>query len=154
MGLRLVPCSLADANAFVAQYHRHSKPVVGHKWSVACADDDAVRGVAIVGRPIARHMDDGTTVEILRTATDGAKNANSLLMGACVRAAFAKGYTRVITYTKQSESGASLRAAGFRVVAQAKGRQWSRSSRPRAVTDVADRLRWEVSTAAQEDARG
>ena len=133
MRLRLVPVSLEQANQHVAAWHRHSSPVVGHKWSVGAADDnDVLRAVAIVGRPIARHLDNGLTLEVLRVATDGTRNANSLLYGACARASFAMGYRQLVTYVLADESGSSLRAAGWRVVAQLPPRRgWSTPSRPR-----------------------
>ena len=114
--LRIVPCDLKTANEFVKQLHRHNKPVVGHKFSVAVADADGVlRGVAIIGRPVARLLDDGESVEITRMCTDGARNACSMLYGAARKAAKALGYKRVFTYTLPEEGGASLRAAGFRL---------------------------------------
>lgn len=149
MSLHLVPVSLAQANEHVAAWHRHNHPVVGHKWSVGAADPEGVlRAVMIVGRPVARHFDDGATVEVLRVATDGTRNANSLLYGAAARAAFAMGYTRVITYTQADESGSSLRAAGWRVVAERPARiGWSVPSRPRdnsTYVSVARQL-WEAA---------
>jgi hypothetical protein len=86
-------------------------------------------GVAMCGRPIARHFDDGLTLEVNRTCTDGAENANSMRYGACWRAAKAMGYRRLITYTQANESGASLRAAGFRRVKDLAPRKgWAESS--------------------------
>ncbi len=79
MSLRLVPVSFADACAFVAAHHRHHQPPVGHKFSVGVAVGDVLVGVAMVGRPVARHFDDGLTLEVNRTATDGTANANSKL---------------------------------------------------------------------------
>jgi hypothetical protein len=104
----------------------------GAKFCVGAADDDDVlRAVAIVGRPIARHFDDGLTLEVNRVATDGTRNANSMLYGACQRAAFALGYRRLITYTQADESGSSLKAAGWKVIAQRPARGgWSSPSRP------------------------
>jgi hypothetical protein len=90
-----------------------------------------LHGVAIVGRPVARHLDNGWTVEVNRTCTDGTANANSMLYGAAARAARALGYRRLITYTLKSESGASLRGAGWHVVGERDGRSWSCPSRPR-----------------------
>lgn len=146
--LRLVPLSLKQANEHVAAWHRHNDPVVGHKWSVGCADIDGVlRAVMIVGRPVARGFDDGHTLEVLRVASDGAHNANSMLYGAAARAAFAMGYSRVITYTQANEPGSSLRAAGWKVIAERPARAgWSAPSRPRDNTrylPVARQL-WEV----------
>lgn len=50
--LALLPITLADANAFVQQHHRHHPPVVGHKFSLAAAKGGQVVGVAIIGRPV------------------------------------------------------------------------------------------------------
>jgi len=110
----------ADANEFVRRLHRHSRPTLGAIFCVGVADE-SVRGVAIVGRPVARRLDDGATVEILRVATDGARNACSMLYGACRRIAREMGYARVLTYTLPEEGGASLKAAGFKFDGDAGG---------------------------------
>ena len=114
MGLRVVPVNLDTANDFVRRFHRHNKPVLGSKFSIGVKDDE-LRGVAIVGRPIAPKLDDGLTVEITRVCTDGTRNACSMLYGACRRVAKAMGYERIFTYTLPEEGGASLKAAGFRL---------------------------------------
>lgn len=131
--LRLVPLSLAQANEHVAAWHRHNRPVPGAKFCIGAADGSGVlHAVAIAGRPVARGYDDGDTIEVVRVASDGYRNANSMLYGACKRAAFALGYRRVITYTQADESGSSLRAAGWKVIAERPARKgWSAPSRPR-----------------------
>jgi hypothetical protein len=115
-------------------WHRHL-PVAppGCVFCVGVATSDGVlHGVAIVGRPSARHSDDGATLEVTRVATDETFDAGSMLYGACRRAAFALGYTRLITFTQAGESGASLRGAGWRVVAERPANAgWDRPSRPR-----------------------
>jgi hypothetical protein len=137
---------LDEANAYVARHHRHHPPVVGAKFCIGVAEGERVCGVAIVGRPVARHLDDGWTLEVTRVATDGTKNAASALYGGARRAAFALGYRRLITYTLASELGTSLRAAGWRVVGEVKGRSWSCVSRPRVDKHpLQDKLRWEAS---------
>jgi hypothetical protein len=147
--LRLVPVTFKDAAQFVGMWHRHLKPPVGHKFSVGLADElDVLVGVAMVGRPVARHYDDGLTLEVNRTATDGTSNANSMLYGAAWRAAKALGYRRLITYTQGDESGSSLRAAGYRVIAARAPRGgWSTPSRPRDShgADEIPRVLWEAS---------
>lgn len=115
MSLRVIPITLAAANAFVAERHRHSKPVVGAKFAVGAKEGDQLVGVAIVGRPVAMRLDDGLTAEITRVCTDGTRNACSILYAACRKAARAMGYERIFTYTLPEEGGASLRAAGFRL---------------------------------------
>ena len=77
---------------FVAAHHRHHKPVIGHKFSIAVSENGIVRGVAMVGRPVSRRLDDGWTLEVSRCCTDGASNACSMLYGAAWRAAKALGY--------------------------------------------------------------
>lgn len=120
MSLFLVPVEFADACGFVTMWHRHLGPPVGMKFCVGVADEARVlRGVAIVGRPVARSYDNGLTLEVTRCATDGTPNTASMLYAACWRATKAIGYRRLITMTHtDGESGASLRAAGYRVVAE------------------------------------
>ena len=147
--LELVPISFRDASEFVSLWHRHHKPPIGHKFSIGLAVDGCLIAVAMVGRPVARAYDDGATLEVNRTATDGTCNANSKLYGACWRAASALGYRRLITYTQDGESGSSLRGAGWRVVAHrppTKG--WSTRSRPRDDNgnDYIARTLWEADS--------
>lgn len=153
-GLAIVPISFADAAAFVSEHHRHHARPVGHKFSIGIAQSDQLVGVAIVGRPVSRVLAaDGRTLEVTRTATDGTPNANSMLYGACCRVTFGLGYDRLITYTQQGESGSSLRAAGFRVLAERPARGgWTTPSRARdpKSTDGIPRTLWEsVSEASR-----
>lgn len=148
--LHLVPVRSREARAYVAMWHRHHAPPVGQIFAIGAATDDGVlRGVAIVGRPVARLLDNGQTLEVTRTATDGTRNANSLLYGACWRAARALGYTRLITYTQAGETGASLRASGWRVIAERPAAPgWDRPSRPRTLrgTEEIPRTLWEAAS--------
>lgn len=125
--LTLKPIHLASAQAFVKKYHRHNIPPVGGKFAVSCYDDDRLCGVAICGRPVARRLDDGETLEIYRNCTDGTRNACSKLYGACQRIARDMGYKKIITYTLVSENGASLKAANFKNCGRAGGTQWTGS---------------------------
>lgn len=144
MRLSIIPMTLDEANAFVDKWHRHHKPVPGCKFCIGVALGYVV-GVAIVGRPVARMLDDGWTLEVNRTCTDGTKNANSKLYGACRRAAWALGYKKLITYTLPEESGISLTAAGWKCMGTAGGGTWSRESRPRVDTHpLQGKLRWEA----------
>lgn len=144
--LSVVPIALDEANAFVAQHHRHHSPVIGHKFSLGIADDTQIRGVAIVSRPTARMSNDGWTLEVTRLATDGCDNACSALYGAAWRATKALGYRRLITYILASEPGTSLVAAGWRLVGEAGGGSWSRKDRPRVDKHpLQTKMRWEAS---------
>lgn len=144
--LRLVPIRLKDAPAYLERWHRHHPHLVGGLWAVGAAAGDELVAIAIVGRPVSREFDDGATVEVVRVAADGTPNACSLLYGAAARGSFAMGYTRVVSYTQAGESGSSLRAAGYRVIAERPARAgWSAPSRPRddrAYGSVARQL-WE-----------
>lgn len=144
--LSLIPLTLAEANAFVAQHHRHHKPVVGHKFSLGAVKDGAVVGVVIVGRPVSRIRDDGMTLEVTRLCSDGAKNACSFLYGAAARATFALGYRRIGTYVLASESGVSLKASGWKLIGERGGGSWSCPSRPRVDRHPKEvKLLWELA---------
>ena len=145
MSLELTPITLSEANEFVKKHHRHHNTVPGCKFCVAVSNDESVVGVAIVGRPVARHLDDGWTLEVNRTCTDGTKNANSMLYGACQRATFALGYKKLITYTLPEEGGASLKASNWKCIGKAGGGSWNRKSRPRIdMHPLQQKLRWEI----------
>lgn len=131
MKMRHVKIGLDEANSFVAQHHRHHKPVVGHLFSIGAALDDKIVGVVIVGRPVARMRDDGETVEVTRLCTDGERNACSFLYGAAAKAAFALGYRRIGTYILASEPGTSLMGTGWKLIGERGGGSWSVPSRPR-----------------------
>ena len=144
MTLTLAPLTIRQANAFVERWHRHSRPVRGGCCALAAVLEMRVVGVAILGRPVARKLQDGRTVEITRVATDGTRNACSFLYGAARRAARALGYDRCVTYTRPAESGASLRAAGFTVTGEVAAASWSRANRPRVDYEPwQGKLRWE-----------
>ena len=145
-GFHSIPLDLAEANAFVREHHRHHGEVLGFKFAIGAVKDGKIVGVAIIGRPVARGRQDGLTLEITRLATDGTRNACSFLEGRCARAVFAMGYKRLGTYTLRSEDGASVRAAGYRLIGEVKGRSWSCQSRPRIdKTPNQDKLSYELT---------
>lgn len=129
--LTLTPINLKTANAFVQQYHRHHKPTRGHKFSIGVSDNGALVGVAICGRPVARRLDDGYTLEVNRLCTDGTPNACSILYAAAYRAARAMGYNKVITYILDTENGTSLKAAGYTCEGRAGGLEWNGAKAPK-----------------------
>lgn len=153
--MEIVPITLREASAFITEHHRHNKPPRGWKFGVGLRSNGALVGVATAGRPVARALDDGRTLEVNRTCTDGTRNANSMLYGAVWRAAKAMGYRRCVTYTQADETGASLKAAGWVRVAELPARgSWAASTaddRLKAMRDSQGnggvaRVRWEVST--------
>lgn len=115
MTTELRPVTRAQARRFIADHHRHSPAPVGYLFGVGLERDGELVGIVTAGRPIARALDDGLTIELTRVATLGGKNDCSRLYGAACRAAIALGYQRAITYTLECEPGTSPRAAGFEV---------------------------------------
>ena len=125
--MKIIPITLKAANEYVAENHRHHKPVTGCKFCIGCQDGEQLVGVAICGRPVSRHLDNGKTLEINRLCTNGKRNACSKLYGACVRIARDMGYEKVITYILESENGASLKASNFICEGKAGGTIWTGS---------------------------
>lgn len=123
--------TFAEACAFVKLHHRHHLPPVGMKLAIGVSDGSNVVGVVICGRPVARMLDDGWTLELTRCCTDGTPHAASKLYAAAWRAARAMGYRRIITYTLAEEPGTSLKAAGWQALYETKGGSWSCPSRIR-----------------------
>lgn len=144
--LELQPITYAEACAFIVQHHRHHLPPQGWKFGVAVSNGQDIVGVITVGRPVARALNNGWTLEVTRCCTDGTKNAASMLYGAAWRAAKALGYRRLITYILAKEIGTSLLAAGWSLLYKTKGDTWERPNRVR--TDKAPtgpKLLWEVT---------
>ncbi len=156
MPLRVRPVKHAEANDFVARLHRHNRPTLGAILCAGVERDGELVGVAIAGRPVARRLDDGRTLEVLRVCTDGTRNACSMLYAAIRKAAAALGYRSVITYTLPEEGGASLRAAGFVCEGEAggSGAMWG-TREGRAMDAIGDdmiggKLRWRYALRAGE----
>lgn len=148
--MSLRPIGVEEAKRFVAKWHRHNPAPIRALFAAAVVDQEgSVRGVALATHPTSRGAMDGYTCEINRVATDGARNACSMLYGAVARAAKALGYRVIITYTLASEGGASLRAAGFVRDEELRDRSWTSKSRLRIEVDLlgtrrtaGPRVRW------------
>lgn len=151
--LRLRPVTLSEVQKFVGTKHRHNQAPKRYRFAVAVEDGETgeIVGVAAAAQPVARLLDDGQTVEVVRSCTDGSPNANSMLYGALARAAKALGFTRMLTYTLESESGSSLKAAGWSVDRTGLAPQtWARPNRIRHDVDMfgsrlpppENRIRW------------
>ena len=124
--MTIIPITFKTACEFIAQYHRHHKPTVGCKFCIGLCKDDELVGVAVCGRPVSRHLDNGLTCEINRLCVkEGYYNACSQLYGACCRIAKEMGYEDIITYTLISENGASLKASNFTDEGIAGGTHWT-----------------------------
>lgn len=145
--LTVVPLTKAAANRFVVALHRHHGPSPFGLiyFCVGVVAEEKLVGVAIAGRPPNRNSDDGQTAEVLRVATDGTPNACSALYGACRQIAQRMGFSRIITYTLDTEPGVSLRAAGW--VNEAKGivSKWGKYKRESGSYGQVDgRDHWDV----------
>lgn len=140
--MKVIPVTMKQANEFVLSHHRHHGKVRGCKFCIGATDKDGIlHGVAIVGRPVSRYLDNGSTTEVTRLCTDGYRNACSFLYGACVRIARQMGYARLLTYILDSEDGASLRASGWTDKGICGGGNWNVPSRPRADSQNSGRKR-------------
>ena len=129
--LEVVPLPIKQAQAFIDQHHRRHQAPKFFRFAVGLEKDGELVGAAVAGLPLSRNLCDGRTIEITRLCTLGDWNAPSILYGALARAAFALGYTRVLTYTCEDEPGTSLRAAGFRFDGLTRGESWDRPGRNR-----------------------
>lgn len=151
MSLFAVPIKLKEASEFVRNFHRHNKPPVGGLFAVGVSDGSQLVGVAIVSRPVSRQLDNGETVEVVRCCVqdDAPKGSCSFLYARCWQAAKALGWKRCVTYTLQSESGASMRGAGWRVVAElsgSTGKAWqTRPGRDWQEITGQSKFRWEAA---------
>jgi hypothetical protein len=132
--MKAIPLELKQANAFVEEHHRHHAPVHRDKFRVGCECDGKLVGVVQIGRPVSRMLDDGKTLEVVRLATDGSKDVCSFLYAKAARIAKEMGYSKIITYILDTESGTSLKASGWRKEADTVGGEWTRPSRPRSTT--------------------
>lgn len=144
--MKIIPMTLKKANAFVDRYHRHNKHCRGCKFCLGLMHDNELVGVAVCGRPVARNLDDGFTLEILRVCIKDTapKGANSKLYARCRKIGQSMGYKKIITYTLKSESQCSLRAVSAHIDAEVKPGDWNRPNRKRASQPVynEEKIRW------------
>lgn len=145
--LRITPITMQEARRFIDQHHRHHRAPQGGLFAIAASSGDTIRAVCIIGRPVARALQDGYTAEVTRLcATDNTPNACSMLYAAAWRACRALGYRKLVTYTLQTEPGTSLRAAGWKLVGEVRGRSWHTPGRPRVDKHpTLDKHRWEAA---------
>lgn len=111
--MKPIPTTLAEANAFVGELHRHHGAVVGHRWSFGAQKNGKLVGVVIVGRPVAPKTEQYTVAEVTRLCTDGTRNACSFLYASAARVARDMGFSLIQTFILPTESGVSLKAAGW-----------------------------------------
>ena len=141
--LHVVPLERAAMVDFVDKLHRHHDGIARDKFRIGAALGDRLVGVVQVGRPTARALCDGKTLEVIRLCSDGTPHVCSFLYGAAARVARELGYSRIVTYILASEPGTSLRAAGWHKDADIRGKSWDTPSRPRKTTaPTCNKQRW------------
>jgi len=149
MSLEIIPITIREANEFIDNFHRHNKPTQGGRFAIGASVEEGLVGVAIVGRPVGRTLDDGWTAEVTRVCVvdHAPKNTCSFLYGRCWRIWQQMGGKRMVTYTLQEESGSSLRGAGWKIVGETKPGGWDRQNRKRDWQPIYGQLkfRWEAS---------
>ena len=134
--MRHVNLKLSEAQAFVKRYHRHSKPLKRHMFSIGAYDEFChypttdpvtggtslkwplgIHGIATVDRCSSAWSSDRCRIEIRRVclSPEAPKNMASYLISKATAACFAMGFAQIVTYTQPHECGASLKACGFRL---------------------------------------
>lgn len=150
------PISLDAARSFIAAHHRHNKPPHRVKFNIGLFVEQVMVGVCMVGRPVARMLDDGLAAEVVRLCVtdDAPKGACSKLYRQAWRAWKEMGGTRIVTYTLQSESSASLRGAGWLPEAKLRARNgaaWTnREGREDQAVVREPKVRWVVYAAGAQ----
>lgn len=129
--MKAIPLELAQANEFVERLHRHHPPVHRDKFRIGCEAGGCLVGVVQLARPVSRNLDDGKTIEVVRLCSDGTPDVCSFLYGRAARIAHEMGYERIITYILDSETGTSLKAAGWKFDGLTDAKSWDCPSRPR-----------------------
>lgn len=145
MKLQLQPINFDEACEFIRRYHRHHESAQGWKFGIAVNDGEKIVGVCMIGRPVSRHLDDGWTMEVTRSCTDGTPHVNSMMYAAAWRACRAMGYRKLITYTLTTEPGTTFKALQWKCLGEAGGGSWSVPSRLRIDKHpTAKKLLWEI----------
>lgn len=152
MKLKVCPLAVKEANAFVKRYHRHNAPVLIARFAIGATLDGQLVGVAIVGNPLARALTTKGVAEVTRLCTNehAPLGTCSFLYARCWRVWEAMGGEKLITYTLQSESGASLRGAGWVQEALLDGRSgWDTPARRRQNQAISGepKIRWSKESA-------
>jgi len=152
MKLQVIPVTLREANDFISAFHRHSGRTArdGGRFAIGATDGSTMWGIAIVGRPLARLLNDGYTAEITRVCVmpNAPKGCCSFLYGRCWRIWQQMGGKRLVTYTLQHENGHSVRGAGWKIMGDVKSGSWSRDGRERTWHPIngQQKFRWEIGS--------
>ena len=135
--LTVVPLTVKEANSLIAKWHRHHKPVRGHRFSLGVIDKHGViHGACVVGRPVGRQAGDSRKLlEITRLVTNGKYNVCSMLYSAAARVGKQMGFVKIQTYILEEELGTSLKASGWKFETLTRGGSWDRNGEGRSRED-------------------
>lgn len=146
--MTVIPLTIAQSNELIRRWHRHHKPVVGHRYALGLLTEDGeLHGAIVVGRPVSRELDQYLIAEVTRLVTDGTKNACSFLYSAAARVAREMGFHKIQTYILETEPGVSLLAAGWTLEGITDGGNWNHSWRKGRREDqpMSRKQRWSKS---------
>ena len=145
--MKIIPLTLSQANELISAWHRHHKPVQGHRFSIGARDGFDIVGAAVVGRPVGRKTDQYLIAEVTRLVTNGHKNTCSFLYSAAARIAKEMGFEKIQTFVLMEEDGTSLRAAGweFEALTDSKPHKWHSRDGRREGQPGERKARWSKS---------
>lgn len=149
-GYLVRPVTVTAAKAWVRQVHRHLPEIQGGLFASSVWNEDGPAAMGIAINPPRVWLGTGRIVigrvaamPDLEPVGDHAAPACTMIYASLCRAAKALGWREAWTYTLPSESGASLRAAGFIYMGETRGEEWDRPSRRRkAAVSPAKKGRW------------
>ena len=129
------PITIKAANEFIKTFHRHHRPTIRNcgRWAIAAMNiNNEMVGVVIAGNPVSATYMDGYTIELTRLCVKepAPKGTCSFLLSKCCAIWKTMGGKKAITYTLESESGASLKGAGWRLSGIVKPhKRWTNKSK-------------------------
>lgn len=131
MTLTATPMTRDQANAYIVAHHRHHGRVSGHRFIIGAERDGTLVGVMVAGRPRARMIEQYRHAEVSRLCSAGEKNVCSFLYSRAARIAREWGFSSIFTAILASETGHSLKAAGWVFAYMTTGGSQDRPSRRR-----------------------
>lgn len=133
--LKVTPTTIKKANEFVKEHHRHHRPTTNNtgRWALSAYDNSgSLVGVIIAANPISPFLMDGYTLELTRVCVSekAPKGTCSFLISRCCKIWKEMGGRKVITYTLSTESGSSLKGAGWKEAGKVKPhKRWTNRNR-------------------------
>ena len=136
--LRVRGVAFPVARAFIDKHHQHVGAPHAWRFGASIWNGHAMMGVLTVGNPVAPAFNGRGIVEVNRLCVRRDLNPMlrwnccSMLLGHAAAEAGRRGFSRIITYTRGDEDGASLRASGWVCEGLAGGGGWHSGRRARS----------------------